>query len=161
MKIFLWFVVLITSYFIVIILSEELLNIDHLVYNSLSEKLTAKEITKIFEYQDKTKWLNYVVFPLILLIKTSLIASTLYIGTFFFSKIKVAFKQLWAIVVRAEFVECGFLDWDFNLYFNCGFQQRNEIGRIDGGFGNFGILVAINCKSGFDFYSYKRGKNCF
>lgn len=39
-----------------------------------------------------------------LLIKTSLIASVLYIGTFFFSKITVSFKQLWSILVNAEFI---------------------------------------------------------
>jgi hypothetical protein len=57
-----------------------------------------------FEFQDKWQWVSYVFVPIMVLIKTSLIASTLYIGTFFFSKMPIAFKQLWAIVISAEFV---------------------------------------------------------
>jgi hypothetical protein len=90
-----------------IVLSEitnSVLNYKGLLYNSLSEQLTQKQIQHFFEFQDKWQWLGYVFVPIMVLIKTSLIASTLYIGTFFFSKIPVTFKQLWAIVVSAEFV---------------------------------------------------------
>jgi hypothetical protein len=90
-----------------IILSEltnNLLNYKDLLYNSLSEQLTTEQIKTVFEFQDKWQWVSYVFTPILLLIKTSLIASGLYIGTFFFSKVPVSFKQLWSIVVSAEFL---------------------------------------------------------
>lgn len=89
---------------IIVEITNSALNYKGLLYNSLSEQLTQKQIQHFFEFQDKWKWLGYVFIPILLLVKTSLIASTLYIGTFFFSKIPVTFKQLWAIVVSAEFV---------------------------------------------------------
>lgn len=85
-------------------ITNSVLNYKGLLYNSLSEQLTQKQIQHFFEFQDKWQWLSYVFVPILLLIKTSLIASTLYIGTFFFSKIPVTFKQLWVIVISAEFV---------------------------------------------------------
>lgn len=92
---------------VLLVLTEVLnnvLNIKELYYNSLAEQLTNKQITKIFEFQDKWQWIVYVFVPIMLLIKTSLIASILYIGSYFFSKIPVSFKQLWSIVVKAEFM---------------------------------------------------------
>ncbi|WP_369752765.1 hypothetical protein AB3G34_13740 [Flavobacterium sp. WC2409] len=74
-----------------------------LLYTSLAEKLTNKQIQHIFELQDKWEWVSYIFVPIILLIKTSLITCVLYIGTFFFSKIQVSFKQVWDFVVNADF----------------------------------------------------------
>jgi hypothetical protein len=39
-----------------------------------------------------------------LFIKSVLIASVLYIGVYFFSQATVTFKELWAVVMQAEFV---------------------------------------------------------
>lgn len=80
------------------------LNLNNLIFNSLSEQLTTKQIHQFFEFQDKWQWIGYSIVPVLFLIKTSVIASVLYIGIFFFSKTQVTFKQLWAIVVSAEFV---------------------------------------------------------
>jgi hypothetical protein len=90
-----------------IVLSEitnRVLDLKGLLNNSLAEQFTQKQIKHFFELQDKWQWLGYVFIPLIVLIKTSLIASVLFIGTFFFSKITVKFRQLWSIVICAEFV---------------------------------------------------------
>jgi hypothetical protein len=80
------------------------LNLDRLLQNSLAEKLTTEQIKNYFDYQDKWKWVSYIFTPIYILLKTSIIASVLYIGTFFFSRAKVTFKQLWGIVVTAEFL---------------------------------------------------------
>jgi hypothetical protein len=101
---FLKFLFLFISLILLIEITKSVLNYEGLLYNSLSDQLTTKQIKHIFELQDKWRWVGYAIFLILLLIKTSLIASSLYIGTFFFSKIPVAFKQLWAIVVSAEFV---------------------------------------------------------
>ena len=70
-------------------------------------KLTALQIKEIFALQEKWNWLSYTIIPILLLIKTTLISSILYIGTFFYSKVKVTFKQLFNAVVKAEFVFLG------------------------------------------------------
>ena len=94
--------------FIILILLEEIIkrlfDFKELLYNSLSLQFTQKQIQLFFEFQDKWQWVGYAIVPIMVVIKTCLIASILYIGTFFFSKIPISFKQLWTIVINAEFV---------------------------------------------------------
>lgn len=85
-------------------IANSVLDLKVLMYNSLAEQLTSKQLKRFFEFQEKWQFVGYVIVPIVMLIKTSLIASILYIGTYFFSKVAVTFKQLWAIVVSAEFV---------------------------------------------------------
>lgn len=85
-------------------ITNRMLDFKGLLYNSLSEQFTQKQIQHIFEFQDKWQWLGYFFVPIMILIKTSLIAGTLYVGTFFLSRVQVTFKQLWGYVVSAEFV---------------------------------------------------------
>lgn len=85
-------------------LTKNILNFDKLLYTSLAEKLTNNQIDKFFKMQSKWRWISYLIVPIVALIKTSIIASTLYIGTFFFSKVKVKFKKLWLIVITTEFI---------------------------------------------------------
>jgi hypothetical protein len=93
---------------IIIILFTEIINnvldFKELLSNSLAEQLTSKQIQNFFEFQDKRKWLGFIFVPVLLIIKTSLIAGILYIGTFSFSKVELTFKQLWGFVISAEFV---------------------------------------------------------
>ncbi|WP_445712219.1 hypothetical protein [Flavobacterium sp.] len=85
-------------------LTKYVLNFDALFYNSLAENLTSKQIENLFFFQKKWQWVSYTIIPLLLLLKTTLVASVLYIGTFFFSKAKVTFKQLWDVTIKAEFI---------------------------------------------------------
>lgn len=85
-------------------LTKYVLNFDALFYNSLAENLNSKQVTMIMELRDKWQWLSYSIIPLLILLKTGIVASVLYIGTFFFSKAKVTFKQLWDVAIKAEFV---------------------------------------------------------
>ncbi|WP_445718281.1 hypothetical protein [Flavobacterium sp.] len=77
------------------------------MYNLYNNILTKRQIDELLDLKVKWQIFTYVIIPLILLIKTALIASVLYIGTFFYSKIKVTFKQLFDAVVKAEFVFLG------------------------------------------------------
>jgi hypothetical protein len=83
---------------------KTLLNVDQLLYTSLAEKLSSKQIENFFETQHKWQWVSYVFVPIYILIKTSIIASILYIGTFFFSKKEVIYQSLWSIAIKSEFV---------------------------------------------------------
>ena len=67
-------------------ITNSVLNFKGLLYNSLSEQLTHKQIEHFFEQQDKWHWVVYIFTPVFLAIKASIIASVLYIGVFFFSK---------------------------------------------------------------------------
>lgn len=86
---------------------KELLNLEALQVLFLSEKLSNKQIHYYLELQDKWEWVSYSLLPLILLIKIILISSVLYVGAFFYSKTKITFKQLFNVVVKAEFVFLG------------------------------------------------------
>jgi len=79
-------------------------NIEELTYFTIQNKVTKEQLEEIFNFKKKWEWVSYFIIPVLLLIKTALVASILYIGTFFYSKTKVTFKQLWDIVVKAEFV---------------------------------------------------------
>lgn len=88
---------------IFVILSEVLLNSSELVFNSLAEQLTQEQIVEALNFQQKWKWVGYVAIPLFLLIKVSVIAAILDAGCFFFEK-EIKYKNLFTIVVKAEFV---------------------------------------------------------
>jgi hypothetical protein len=86
------------------ILTKILLNLEGLLSSSLSSNFSTDQTRDILIFQKKWQWVSYLIIPLFLLIKTTLIASVLYVGTFFYSKVKVTFKQLWNVAVKAEFV---------------------------------------------------------
>jgi hypothetical protein len=85
------------------VFSEELLDTEQLVYNSLAEQLTVEQLQEAIKMRDLWGWVSYLILPLLLYIKISLIASVLSIGVFFFEK-DVKFNQLFNIVVKAEFI---------------------------------------------------------
>lgn len=79
------------------------IHFDDLVYNSLSEQLTSQQVENFLGFQKKWQWAGYVFTPVFLLIKTIIIATILYIGLFFSNK-DLKFKNLWNIVLKAEFI---------------------------------------------------------
>lgn len=93
--------------FILLILSDltkEILELNVLLYNSLSEKLTSKQVLQIFEMQEKWHWVGYVFVPVFLFLKTIIISSIIYTGVFLFSKKQILFKEIWNVVLKAEFI---------------------------------------------------------
>lgn len=83
--------------------SKEILNTDKLVINSLLEQLTNEKIEEVLSARDKWQWISYIILPLILLLKVSIIAAILDAGCFFFNK-DIKYKTLFNIVVKAEFI---------------------------------------------------------
>ncbi len=67
-------------------LSKEFLNTDTLIINSLSEQLSIEQLNSIIDFREKWQWLGYFFAPLLLLIKTVIIAAILDAGCFFFDK---------------------------------------------------------------------------
>jgi len=87
-------------------ISKELLNTEELVINSLAEQLTTKQIEKALNFQQKWEWIAYLLLPLLLIIKISIIALILDVGCFFFDK-EIKYKKLFNIVTKADFVFLG------------------------------------------------------
>ncbi len=80
------------------------LQFDKLLYNSLAENLTSNQIDNFFNLQKKWQWVSYLFIPIFILLKTCIIASVLYIGTFFYIKNDITFNKIWTCVIQAEFV---------------------------------------------------------
>ncbi len=80
-----------------------LLDLNQLMYNSLTDQLSIKKVDELFATARKWQLVGYLLIPALLFIKTHLVAAVLNIGTFFFEK-KIAYKKLWSIVLKAEFV---------------------------------------------------------
>lgn len=101
---FLLYIILSISLIVLSEAIQKLLNLDDLIYYHLSEKMSISQLKNYLELQENWKSIGLIIFPLFILIKTTLIASVLYMGAFYFSKIKVTFNQLWNIVIKAEFI---------------------------------------------------------
>ncbi|WP_340155372.1 hypothetical protein [uncultured Winogradskyella sp.] len=97
------FIYLIILSLLLLFIFEYLIEYDKLYISSISEILTYAQIEKIIEFQSKWIWVKYVITPLLLLLKISIIAAIIDIGCFFFSK-EIKYKILFNIVVKAEFI---------------------------------------------------------
>ena len=97
------FITLIISTFFLGYLSKEIINSSELIIKTLSDKYTLTQIESILNFQEKWQWLGYIVLPLLLLLKISIIAVILDAGCFFFNK-EIKYKKLFNMVVKAEFV---------------------------------------------------------
>lgn len=85
------------------VITKRIINSDELLVNSLVEYYSYEQIESLLSIQKKWQWIGYVMLPLIILIKTSIIAAILDAGCFFFGK-EIKYKNLFNIVVKAEFI---------------------------------------------------------
>jgi ABC-type bacteriocin/lantibiotic exporter with double-glycine peptidase domain len=70
-------------------ISSEFLNVYDLTLNSLAEQITRKELENLIDARQKWQWIGYLLIPLLLLIKITLISGVLDIGCFFFDTCKI------------------------------------------------------------------------
>lgn len=116
---------------LLILLSEStkrILNLENLILNSLSGKLTQNQINHLFETQTKFKYLGYMFVPVILILKTVIITIVLYIGTFFYTKRKTTVIQLWNTVINSEFL--FLLMGIVKLIWFCFFQTKFSLEEV-------------------------------
>jgi len=57
-----------------------MLNTDELLRNSLLDNFTQNQVLHILESQKKWQWIGYVIPPILLLIKISIITAILQVG---------------------------------------------------------------------------------
>ncbi len=102
---FLLFFALYTFIFSFAVLSKYFLGIDDLIYKSIGDKLTEDQLKEILHLRDLWTWLSYLLFPLLLYIKIVIITIIIDLGLFFYNYNKeIKYKQLFNIVVKAEFI---------------------------------------------------------
>lgn len=99
----LYFLLIMGVQIILEIISKEFLNLQHLYTISLSDTFTLKQIDKILDFQSKWQWVGYVLAPVLLFLKLSIIAAILDIGVFFYNK-EIKYGKLFNIVVKAEYI---------------------------------------------------------
>lgn len=126
---------------VLIILGEGtkvILDIDTLLYNTMAENLSPLQLNQYFEFQNKWKWVSYFFIPIYILIKTSIVATILYIGTYFFNQKEIAYKSLWNIAIKTEFI--FLLVPIFKIIWFYFFQTKSDLTDIQ----NFYPLSALN-----------------
>lgn len=84
-------------------LSKYLLDINSLLYESLSHQFARELIDEAFGSIRRWQLIGYVLIPFLLFLKSHLIAGVLGIGTFLFDK-DVSHKKLWKIALIGEFI---------------------------------------------------------
>lgn len=99
------FIILVLLYIVTLIINNKVLKTDELIINFYSEQFVKEQIEELIINQKKWYWLPYAMIPLIILIRTSLVALCLNIGLFFYDiENKIKFKQLFKTALLGEFV---------------------------------------------------------
>lgn len=84
-------------------ISKYVLDLDGLLYESLTTQLTKDQVDSIFEGVLKWQFLAYLMIPVTIFLKTHAIALVLSFGSFFLNA-KIDYKKLWNIALKAEFI---------------------------------------------------------
>jgi len=123
------FLVITGLYFVIFWLSEKILINEIVFYNSFSEQLTYERAMNLFVSMKEYRWISYVVTPLMLVIRFTLISIVLYTGVFFLNlHYKISFSMIFRIVIASEivFVLAGFIKFLWFCFF-AGNYDLNDI----------------------------------
>lgn len=105
MKNFQLFFLVVFLFLLVMFLSQNFLNSEELTYNFYAEQLAHDQIEQLLETQKKWEWLGYAIIPLMVLIRSSLVAICLSVGLFFYDdENEYKFKKLLNITLWGELV---------------------------------------------------------
>ena len=134
---------------VIIWVSRNLLINEDVFYNTFSEQLTYERSMVMYDYLKKISWVGYVIYPLILLIKVSLVSVIIYVGIFFFGnqdnftlgsvfKVVLASEIAFILASLIKFCWFYFIDKDYNIsdmnFFYplslINFFRRSEIMKI-------------------------------
>lgn len=85
------------------LLSKELLLTEEIYVATLSEQMGVDRVQAMLQLQAKWEWVGYAILPLLYLLKFTLIALCLNVGTLLFSY-RIPFKKLFRLAMVAEVV---------------------------------------------------------
>lgn len=134
---FLRYILLSISFTIITEITNKIINLKNLLHHFLSNFLTTDQVNNYFEFQNQWHWLTYLYVPLIILIKTLIIATVLFIGTFLLSR-EAKYSSIWNIVLKAEFIFS--LVPIFKVFWFLFFQTKYDLNDVQ----NFYPLSALN-----------------
>ena len=129
LKKFQLFLFIISGNLILIWLSKSVLINEVVFYNAYSEQLTYDRARQLFDSFQSMSWISYVLSPLILILKFSLISLVLYIGIVFNNlQYKVPLGSVFRIVIASDgvFLLAGLTKF-FWFYLFAGNYDLNDI----------------------------------
>lgn len=86
------------------ITSNYILTVD-VLYNSFSGQLVKEQLLKLVETRERFNWLQYVFSPLVILFRSTIVASCLNMGIFiYFNENEISFNKLFRITLLGEFI---------------------------------------------------------
>lgn len=102
---------------------------DAIYVNTYTGQMSAEMIAKMLSFKSKYVWVNYLLVPILLFVKTGLIALCFWIGSFI-SNSKSKFKDYLRLVLLAEtvFIVFSFVRTGLLYYYN--FQTLTEISQF-------------------------------
>lgn len=74
-----------------------------MIFSSLADKLTSEQLLETIRINNLWGWISYLVLPVILYFKITVIAIAIFIAAFL-SDNTISFKELCNIVIKAEFI---------------------------------------------------------
>lgn len=123
------FLIITACYYIIMWLSKNVLINETVFYNSFSEQLTYEKAMNLFDNMNRYSWISYLVTPLLLLIKFTVISLVMYTGVFFLNlHYKISFGVIFRIVIASDiiFVIAGLIKFVW-FYFFAGNYELNDI----------------------------------
>ena len=123
------FLFIVLGNLILIWLSKSVLINEVVFYNAYSEQLTYDRARQLFDSFQSMSWISYVLSPLILILKFSLISLVLYIGIVFNNlQYKVPLGSVFRIVIASDgvFLLAGLTKF-FWFYLFAGNYDLNDI----------------------------------
>jgi hypothetical protein len=99
----LYFLLICGAYLCVMYIYQDMILHDSLYYEAYSEQLAPDRIEAIIQFNRKWSWLSYVLMPVILLLRISVVSLCILAGVLL-AEYKVSYRRIFQIVLIAEAV---------------------------------------------------------
>jgi hypothetical protein len=124
------FILIVFLNLVILYLSRAGLINEIVFYNTFSEQFTYDRSLKLFEDMKRFSWIGYVLSPVILLLKFSLVSIVIYIGIVFIDiREKISLGTVFKVVIASEviFICAGFSKFLW-FYLFAGNYDLNDLG---------------------------------
>lgn len=100
-----WILFVIVLNLVLTFSSSHLLDLNRLTFDFYSSFLEENQVEDFINTQKKWEWLGYVIIPVVILLRSSLVAVCLSVGLFFYDiQSKIKFKDFFKVAILGEFV---------------------------------------------------------
>jgi hypothetical protein len=88
---------------IVFWITNNLVLTDNFYYTELGSRLNVKEISRFLEVNKNIQWVGYLLIPVSLLLKWTILSGIIYIGLYYFNE-EISFKDCFKIIQFSELI---------------------------------------------------------